>query len=441
MPVQYGSKSEHYPRCPRSPRWIAENTRLGTIYIAVLGASVLVALLSLTAMHVARNNLRNSQALRQRDTAAMLAQSGVEHALAMIESDPSWRSNFQSGVSNPAQPLAQVAGSYTWQIIDLDGNLGDDLADSAVVRGIGVSADAIHTAEVVVQPVDRTPITSLQSAFHSNGPITTGIDAFIRVNKRVSSNTTITANALLSYIDGDAEAYQSVTGNIFGQTQNLDAPLQMPDSTVFSYYIQMGTQIDMSQLAYDNRYEFKNVVLSPASNPWGETNPEGIYILDCKGQELRICDCRVVGTLVVLNPGPATRIERTVLFEPAIVNFPSLLVDGSIAVLVDSIANCNETRVNFNPVGTPYNGVEDNDRSDKYPSQIRGLVYVSGTIDFFPDFIRSDFVGCVICGSVHANSDFSVHYQSRFADYPPPGFSSGSQMQIVPGSWRRSQSQ
>lgn len=425
-----GGKAERRKRC-----------RPGTIYIAVLGASVLVALLSLTAMHVARSNLRNTSAISKRDIAAMLAQSGIEHALATLDSTPNWWSNFDSGVSYPAQPVAQMGGSYTWQIVDPDGSFLDDAADGAVVRGLGVCGDAVHIAEVDVHPVDQNPVKCLLSAFHSHGSIATGIDAVIQVSNKVTSNASISAHALFSRIEGDAEAAISVSGSITGQTARLPGTLNMPDTTVFDYYKQMGTSIDMAQLAHNSRYECQNVVLSPASNPWGETNPEGIYVLDCGGQQLRICNCRVVGTLVVLNPGPDTRIEGKVLFEPAIVNFPSLLVDGSIQVLVDSVSGCNEALTNFNPPGTPYNGVEDNDQSDTYPCQIGGLVYVSGTMDFVPDLLRTDFVGCVICGAVRANSDFRVEHQSRFADYPPPGFSVGGKMEIIPGSWRRSQVQ
>jgi hypothetical protein len=216
----------------------------------------------------------------------------------------------------------------------------------------------------------------------------------------------------------------------------------MPGSDVFDYYVNMGTLIDIELLDQGGTYELKEVVLSPQSNPYGSPNPEGIYVIDCKGLTLQVKDLRVFGTLVLLNPAIDSNIQSKVNFEPAVPNFPSLLVSGGIEFKYNSGSPLLEAPlgVNFNPIGTPYQGSQDSDTSDNYPSIIKGLVYVSGQFNLANDPFGSAVDGVVVCGSIAANSDFTLTYRPTFLNYPPPGFAAGSTMTIAPGSWVRAAS-
>jgi hypothetical protein len=200
--------------------------------------------------------------------------------------------------------------------------------------------------------------------------------------------------------------------------------------------------IDSSLLTHNSHLDLQKIVLSPQSNPYGSLNPEGIYVIDCQGEEIRVKKLRVVGTLVLLNPAATSRIDKKVHFEPALPNFPSLLVSGSIQFKYVDNVTLNESAegVNFNPPGTPYEGSEDSDTTDTYPSLIKGLVYVSGQLNLVADGKDSVVDGVVVCGSIAANSDFILTYQSTFLNYPPPGFAVGSEMEISPGSWERATS-
>ncbi|HBE68458.1 MAG TPA: hypothetical protein DDW52_09960 [Planctomycetaceae bacterium] len=414
--------------------------RAGTVYIAVLGTSLIVAMLSLAVMHGVRINLRRASSVPDRERAQLLAEAAIEHAVATLQNESSWRSTYLSGVSYPTGSIAMNGGSFSWKLIDGDGNLNDDTSDCVALEGTGIYGRATHTAQVTLQPTDAG-LSALEAAFHCAGNIDLGLTVDMQVETFVSSNANIAANGFGESVVGSAEAAGAINGNITGSETPGIAPRQMPGATVFDYYKHVGTYIDLALLAQGNRYQLDDAVLSPNNNPWGPTNPEGVYVIDCQGEEIHVEELRVLGTLCLLNPGPDSRLEKSLFFEPAISNFPSLLVEGSIEVRFDSDKELDEKSVNFNPIGSPYAGVEDNDTSDEYPCEIRGLVYVSGTLDFEADNKDSNFDGVVICGAVAANSDCSFDYDSIFLQYPPPGFGSGSTMAIIPGSYTRVSSQ
>ena len=247
---------------------------------------------------------------------------------------------------------------------------------------------------------------------------------------------------------GDVEAkgkinnYGSITG-----TLSEGVPLkQMPDpSTVFNYYIRNGTLIDVNALAgcIDGFACISEVVLSPASNPYGtQTNPMGIYVIKCGGKDIMIEKCRIVGTIVLLSAGSNSVVDNETNWEPFVRNYPALLFQGSSLTLDFDTAPLDEAKLgtNFNPAGTPFQGVEDGDQMDTYPAVIKGLVYGFGRV------IAGDLtVDGVIVSGGHFQTDDSgattttIKHNSRSFRNPPPGFSAGDKMVPAKGNWRRSE--
>lgn len=185
----------------------------------------------------------------------------------------------------------------------------------------------------------------------------------------------------------------------------------------------------------------EDLVLSPASNPHGVPDSlNGIYIINCMGQKLSIQRVRIVGTLVVINPGANSGITGPVNWTAAIPNYPALLVSGDFGVSFDG-QTLDETepgkpKVTFNPVGTPDDdGVEDSDFSDSYLPVIKGLVYISGNV--LTNGAPTIDGAFVIGGTLTANADQINNYQSTFLDNPPPGFTAPVRMVITQGSWTR----
>jgi hypothetical protein len=91
--------------------------------------------------------------------------------------------------------------------------------------------------------------------------------------------------------------------------------------------------------------------------------------------------------------------------------------------------------VNFNPASTPYLGISDLDSTDVYPGLIKGLVYMTGNLSVTQDCTAK---GCIIVGGTVTVTDRLVlTYDAVHRDYPPPGFSSGNKLRLLPGTWRR----
>src|SRR5262245_36372192 len=119
-------------------------------------------------------------------------------------------------------------------------------------------------------------------------------------------------------------------------------------------------------------------------------NPNGIYTIDCGGGKLTIERSRILGTLVVTNPGAGSNIGNgPILMVPASPAYPSLVVKGDFAIRATSRSlNELESNTNFNPTGmtcdfgNSTSSTTDSNLNDSYPSEIRGLVAVSGNMTF-----------------------------------------------------------
>ncbi len=410
------------------------HSRSGYLYIAVLITTTLVAMIGLAASSVARLELNLVNQSSDLVQAQALARTAVEEAILRIENDPNWRTAYSNNVEapNPAESVGN--GTITFKLVDSDGNLGDDDSDWVLATGIGRVGDATAAESVRLYPTG-TPLTCLEPAICCGGDITPMYGADVHTNQFVSSNGHVDASSSGTSIDGSAEAVGSIQGTIIGTQTTGITPRVLPGSDVFEYYKDNGTWIDFSAIPSGT---IEKSVLSPASNPYGTTtNPEGIYVVDCEGSNLTIRNTRIVGTLVVLNPGTSSYAGWSIRWDPAVPNYPALLVDGNFSLAHSGSDLSEETHsTNFNPVGTAYGGEEDGDSSDTYPSDIRGLVFINGT---FKNTLGggNPINGGLIAQEMTIHTTFTVDYRSTFKDYPPPGFASGNPMRISPGSWKR----
>lgn len=414
--------------------------RNGTIYVAVLGVALIVAVTGIAAMQVARFELREAVAVDEIARGQLAAESGIEYAISVINSNSTWRSDYVSGVATTltdARNILPGTGRFAFTFTDKDGDLADEVQDSVTLRSVGTAGGAVGVVEVLLQP-SGIGLDCLSSSLHSQGQITVNLTT-LTTDQLISANDNIDAST--GTIQGQAAATGTVVGTVTETpiSMNVSPAWEMPDSdTVFEYYIANGTNIALSSLAAGNAIE--RVVLSAANNPFGlgATNLQGIYVIDCQGASVTIKDCRIDGTLVLLNSGAGTIVKDTILWQPAVGNFPALLVQGSLTMDWNANQTLRELYlgVNLNPAGTPYNDVEDSDVVDEYAGGIQGLVYVTGDLLVQNQPAAVDGV-IVMGGATVADSSLTLQYDSTFYNNPPPGFAAGSDMEIVPGSWKR----
>ena len=174
-------------------------------------------------------------------------------------------------------------------------------------------------------------------------------------------------------------------------------------------------------------------VLGPGVNTFysgAPTNSQGIYWIDCGGQQVDHRTLADLGTLLVINPGANSCVSNgPINWSPAVAGYPALLVDADTPTSADfAIYATNralsekENGVNYNRSGAPHDEFgQDADTNDIYRSQIRGLIAVRHDLTFQN---RALVRGQVIVGNNIANSsgELEVDYQPDSLLNPPSGF-------------------
>ena len=401
--------------------------RRGMMYAAVLGCAMLVTVIGLSALMALRVERRFAEGTADFAQARLYARSAVEMGFDRITRHSNWRQNYPSGVWEADQPIG--TGTYTLEGVDpVDNDLRYLNADPVMLTGTGVEGNARYKLQVTLVG-ESLPLGCLEVALHAGNDLNFN-NSIVVGDQTISANNSVTESG--STVSPDVEAVNSISGSGYtGTTTTGIAPRSMPDPvTVFDYYIDNGTEITVPG------YLIENQLLSPTTNPYGPTDPQGIYVVDCQTQNFTIRETRIVGTLVLLHAGAGSEITPQVNLEPAVSNFPVLLVEGSFTVNTGATALSESSAgVNFNPPGTPYAGSEDSLIDDSYPAVVKGLVYVS--VDLVTN-TNSAFEGVVVVGNTFTGPDnVTVNYGSAAHTNPPPGFAEPPQMLISSGTWRR----
>jgi hypothetical protein len=154
-------------------------------------------------------------------------------------------------------------------------------------------------------------------------------------------------------------------------------------------------------------------VVSSGTNPFSvASNSNGIYVLDCGGNDVTISDCMIVGTLVLRNTGTVRVGGGPIQWRPARPGLPALVVDGDLVLSFSRFGLTErELNVNLNPSNTPdENGSFDSSMNDTYVPEIRGLIYASGDVTLAGD-LR-------INGTVISGDDMTIQQRATLGFAP-----------------------
>lgn len=429
--------SDPAPRHP--PPRPHRRARRGGLYIAVLGASILITVLGLAALTTARIEGRSAVAEADIAEARRCAAAALELGRYIISSDSTWRTH---GNGDWVLNSKFGKGTLTVNVSDpSDGDITNLPYGPVLVTGIGGKGDATQKLSVTLTP-QTLGWECLNSGLHAGGAVTF-TSATLVADRTCGSNAAMTAAA--SSIQTNVEAVGAIAGATYTKSTTTGIPARsMPDSNVFNPYIAAGAALDRNLLASTGGKKYiENLVLSPGSNPIGPaTSAAGIYVLDCNDEDIVIRNCRIVGTLILLNPGLGTTVTGSLRWDPATSNYPALLVRGPITIATSQTPLSEATQnTNFNPAGTPYGGSSDIDKTDTYPSSIAGLVYTSGNAAFQG---YNTISGIAIIGgtlSLTANAATGVAarldltYNGAYYTSPPPGFAAPTRMVVSPGTF------
>lgn len=400
----------------------------GSIYLHVLASSLLITILGLGALASVRVQTRSIRLTRDGAEARAYAVSALELGLLQIKQNANWRMAVPNGAWFSNRELG--GGRLTLEGTDpVDGVLTDSVYDPVVLTGTGTRGIASHTAQVTLVP-NIKPLAALSTCLCASdvvkvngGKRITAVGACLATNGQLDND---------SVIDGSAEA-QSVadTGTVTGTLTMPGTSRPMPSAAVFTDYVSKATAVPYAAT-------IEKVVLAPGCNPLGPTDPNGLYVIDTGGGNLTLRDSRIYGTLIIRAAGQTVTVDEAILMQNYRSNFPVLLVEGNLIIKPNSVVGslsesaCN---TNFNPVGAPYGGATDSDKTDQYPDEIRGLVHVKGTLRLQQ---TARIVGVVICeGTVTCEDTNTIVYDASLSANPPWGYTYVDAMKVSPGSWKQ----
>ena len=407
--------------------------------MAVLGVALIVCICALAGMHLARLELKGAVGGNDLQRAQLLATSAIEHAVGIMNSSSQgngqWRSSYTSGQETSAVQLG--GGTFSFKLVDDDGNLADDAIDPVWVYGIGRAGQAVWVERARARTDRGLPLEALNTCLHSRSQIKVDDDATLTVSGAPAS-TDGHVN-IAGTIVGDAQAVTKTgTGTITGTTTVPATRKGVPWSTIYSNYMARATQ-----LTYTGNLD--TVVLAPGVNEYGGgLNADGVYYINTAGNHLRIRRVRLCGTLIINAGTKRVTIDRNCFLEPFRDDFPVLIIKGETTLGLSStgsyeyLSESTEGH-NFNPAGAAYQGTADTDTVDSYPSEIRGLVHVIGNVTFSGSGVYRGAV--VVQGGVTvASGTPRIVQDSNLILNPPWGYSSdpnSSSMIVQLQTWTR----
>jgi hypothetical protein len=284
------------------------------------------------------------------------------------------------------------------------------------------------------------------------------IDHFVKSGGSYNITIQVCPSGLANYfrvklatksITGTVQTSQSpAVGVVVGTWQDINVTLPAPAWSGDLEYARVTVDTDSTNILantndfyVDNldirenvsgRFIYRAVIGTGVNTSYSgaPTNAQGIYKLDCAGQKLIIERARILGTLVVVNPGPGSCVSNgPISWVPAVAGYPALMVDADTPTTADFAINATnrglsekDNGVNFNQAGAPHDEFgTDIDFNEIYRSNIRGLIVVRHDLAFQN---RALIRGQIVVGNniANASGELEVDYEPDSLLNPPPGF-------------------
>ncbi|MBC7771572.1 MAG: hypothetical protein H7210_03670 [Pyrinomonadaceae bacterium] len=418
--------------------------RRGSIYILVLGMSMIVSVVGFSVLTLARLDARALAMETRANEAQILAQGGVEYCMNYF-SLIKWQLDLTSDVESA--PIALGGGSFTYKVVDeLDGDLSNNTFEPARLYVYGRAGRAVKCLSVLIQP--STPLNVLRSTLHCGGALTTMASSVLSsVSGPVSTNGTLTNNGT---IVGAAECLLSLGGGtVSGGVSILALAKNMPSSAVFAMYKSWSTTLNYANIDGGSGNLIAPLISAEVNPTGGATNPKGIYYVSVPANGMfSVQVSRIKGTLLIdCASGAWVRMDQAAInWEPHSQSYPILIIrHATTSTVNDLLYPVNQTILesdvgaNLNPVGTPYQDVQDNDMSDSYPSVLSGLIHViTPALAGTKVILRSNLTmyGTLLADCAVQATGANLVWDGGNYDTPPIGYTSGFEAQIVPGTWR-----
>ncbi len=430
--------------------------RRGSVYVAVLGVSVLVMVIAFGGMLAAQVASRQFAEANTMAEAQAGSQAALELGRLAIQNDPSWRTNLTNNTWSAATVFGR--GTIRWKVVDeKDANLSNDDLDAVRLYGETRLGNSVRVSSVILSaqamPYDVLKSTlysaasiSVPSATYNGGPVvlTTSGGPLSTAGPLTNSGT----------ITGDIEALSYAgAGTVSGTKTTLISPKSMPPASVFNDYL--ASPNPPKTIPWNNTYfpsgvSSFNVITPTLATPNAISyQSDGLYYIQVPASTtLKIDMCRLNCTLLIdAGVGSTIHFGAQILWTPARPDYPLAIIRGATNVELDArgVGGLSEssTAKNFNPTGFPFNGVSNTTNTDTYDAYLNGVVHVIGTACTTKIFPQLSTNGCIICegpvtypGGGSAAPSAVLRVDPVIAAAPPKGYYT-VKMSPSPGSSRR----
>lgn len=406
-------------------------TRRGSAYVLVLFATVFVVAAAAAGFELQRARHRDQALRAQQRQAASLARAALELAASLAAADNKFRTALPS--SGPwIKDLRLGPGLVTITASDpIDGNLTSSEAHPVVLRAEATVGPARQIAQITLTPV-FPPAPFAAGSMHAGSTISFS-SATVTAAGLISSNANISAGT--STITGRVEAAGTVTGGLYRTSSAGARPARtLPDpKAIFDAFTPLATAIPIGNIPSRT---IRRTLIGPGVNPFGNDNPQGIYLIDAGGNDLTIEDSRIIGTLIIRNAS-TVRLRNAITQDQILPAFPALLIEGALDAQLSG-ATLREITflVNFNPPGSPHNGVSNLLAvGDQFPSAFHGWIYATGNANISGRFFCRGPL--IVAGSVTASGDIRLDRDHHLTSNAPAPLrdAAAAQLMIQPGSF------
>lgn len=414
--------------------------RRGYTYIAVMMTAVAVASLAMSSAWIAREIHLEQTAADEAFELASEADSAIELALARIATNSSWRETHVHNTEYGPFALGNV--NLFYRLLDRSGNIGTGRLRDITVIGIARRGSSSYAVQV-----DATPAGSALTCLNHGIAVDSNSSLSYRTTWVTNGGIYSKGNISLEWeasMTGPIQSSGTISGVFLNGTLTARvAEASFANASTLQRYVAEATNIPISSLprSSSNIPQFRNCLLSPNHNPFGgNLNSNGVYRIDCQNLQIQIENCRILGTLILENIGTDSRLNQNVLIQPAVPNYPSLLINGTLRIN-SRWGNFSEATlgVNLNPSGAPYQGLTNDTTTDIYPARIEGIYYCFGET-YFMWQSELEVEGIFVSSSLNLNesaSSLRVNYDAAIASNPPPGFRQDTRMLPIRGTYRR----
>jgi hypothetical protein len=417
----------------------------GFLYVAVLFVSLIVMASVAAALSISTSTLQGETGRSNRVEALRLAESEIHRQAALMKTSALWRTDsthnvFSSWRSLEVDGVPATKTQVRHRFVDSDGDLADDPTDPVeltVHAKIGRSEAAISVQlESAPVPIDllRYSITTGHNLrfLPTGGAIS--CERPVQVSRNCVGYSGILTTPLL-------ECSGNVRPTLRGDL--ADESVTLPSQDVLAGYVARGTEIPRATIpraANGQDLEIKDRLLSPTANPFGATDPAGIYWIDANNRKVNISHCRFDATLIILD---ASWIQ---VKDGVVWNYPTtpdviIAADSEIWFKhLDTTLDETARNVNFNPASSPYRQTLSNvTTTDVYPPELRGIIYTTHDVglEHTHDGVQH-LTGLIVCNKLIVDdARMTITPLDELLSNPPPGFADPTPMRFVRGTFRR----